>query len=296
MESVMDYFETIPPLHRSAILVFGIAFFWLLEYAVPLFRFDYKKWRHGSINIFFTLTTVIVNFILAFLLLKTSDWTVANHFGLLQWLDGAPLWAKIILGLLILDLIGAWLAHWVQHKVKVLWGFHLIHHTDNHVDTTTANRHHPGESVIRFIFTGMGVFILGAPVGIIMLYQSLSVVFSQFNHANITLPEKLDDLISWAIVSPNMHKVHHHYVLPYTDSNYGNIFSVWDRMLGTFTKMDPKKIVYGVDTHPDAVANSKIKLLLGIPFNRYVVPSNKAPVPKTSGGGIRFTDRSDRAS
>lgn len=271
METLINYFETIPSAHRSLILVSGITFFWLLEYAAPLFRFDYKKFRHAWPNIFFTLTTIVVNFVLAFILLKTSDWTVANDFGLLQWLD-LPLWATVILGVMLLDLIGAWLAHWVQHKIKPLWMFHLIHHTDNHVDTTTANRHHPGESVIRFIFTTLGVLVLGAPIGIIMLYQSLSVVFSQFNHANIELPKKVDDVVSWFIVSPDMHKVHHHYVLPYTDTNYGNIFSIWDRLFGTFAKMRNEDLVYGVDTYPDVDSNARITKLLKLPFGKYRTP------------------------
>ena len=80
MDSIINYFETIPSSHRSIILVGGIAFFWLLEYAIPLFNFNYKKIKHAWPNIFFTLTTIVVNFVLAFILLKTSDWTVANDF------------------------------------------------------------------------------------------------------------------------------------------------------------------------------------------------------------------------
>lgn len=265
MEALIQYFETIPSSHRSLILVGGITFFWLLEYAAPLFRFKYKKFKHAWPNIFFTLTTIIVNFFLAFVLLKVSDWTVNNDFGILQWLD-LPLWATILLGVAILDLIGAWLAHYVQHMIKPLWFFHVIHHTDDHVDTTTANRHHPIESVIRFVFTTLGTFVAGAPVGIIMLYQSLSVVLSQFNHANIKLPKKLDSMISWIIVSPDMHKVHHHYVLPYTDSNYGNIFSIWDRIFRTFLKMKNDDLKYGVDTYPDINSDTKIGTLLKLPF------------------------------
>lgn len=271
MEAIINYFETIPSLHRSLIIVSGITFFWLVEYAAPLFTFNYKKFRHAWPNIFFTLTTIVVNFLLAFILLKTSDWTVANGYGLLQWLQ-LPLWATVLLGVLLLDFIGAWLPHWVQHKIKPLWMFHLIHHTDNHVDTTTANRHHPGESVIRFIFTTMGVLVLGAPIAIVMLYQSLSVVFSQFNHANIKLPKSLDTAISWVIVSPDMHKVHHHFVLPYTDTNYGNIFSIWDRLFGTFAKMRNEDLVYGVDTYPDVDSNADVGKLLKLPFGEYHVP------------------------
>ncbi|MCQ0111145.1 Sterol desaturase/sphingolipid hydroxylase, fatty acid hydroxylase superfamily [Zhouia amylolytica] len=272
METIIDYFSTIPSSHRSLILVSGITFFWLLEYATPLFRFNYKKLKHAWPNIFFTLTTILVNFILAFILLLTSDWTIKNNFGVLQWLS-LPLWATILLGVLLLDLTGAYLAHWVQHKIKPLWLFHLIHHTDNHVDTTTANRHHPGESIIRFVFTTLGVFILGAPVGILMLYQSLSVVCSQFNHANIRLPKNIDNMISWIIVSPDMHKVHHHYLLPYTDTNYGNIFSIWDRLFGTFAKIESKDLVYGVDSYPDVDSNTRIGKLLKLPFNGYRPPA-----------------------
>lgn len=271
METIINYFETIPSAHRSIILVSGITFFWLVEYAAPLFKFNYKKVRHALPNIFFTFTTVIINFALAFILLKASDFTVANQIGLLQWLN-LPLWATVILGVALLDLIGAWLPHWVQHKIKPLWMFHLIHHTDNHVDTTTANRHHPGESVIRFTFTALGTLVLGAPIGIVMLYQSMSLVLSQFNHANIKLPKRLDTAMSWAIVSPDMHKVHHHFVLPYTDTNYGNIFSVWDRLFGTFAKMKNNDIVYGVDTYPDVNSNADVATLLKMPFGEYRAP------------------------
>lgn len=65
-----------------------------------------------------------------------------------------------------------------------------------------------------------------------------------------------------------MHKVHHHYVLPYTDSNYGNIFSVWDRILGTFKKLDREKIIYGVDTHMKPEEHNNLKNLLAIPFQK----------------------------
>ena len=268
MNEIISFFETIPSLYRSLILVGGITFFWLLEYAAPLFHFNYKKIEHAWPNIFFTGTTVIINFALAFILLKTSDWTIENSFGILHWFQ-FPLWVSVIIAILLLDFFGAWLAHYVQHKIKPLWMLHLIHHTDNNVDTTTANRHHPGESIIRFLFTTFGVFILGAPIGMVLLYQSLSVIFSQFNHANIRLPKRLDNILSFVIVSPDMHKVHHHLKLPYTDTNYGNIFSIWDRLLGSFSKMKNEEIVYGIDTYPDVDSNSKIGKLLKLPFGKY---------------------------
>jgi len=273
LQTFLNYFETIPSSHRSIILVGGLAFFWILEGAVPLFKFNYKKWEHAAPNIFFTLTTVVINFALAFLLLNSADWVMANDFGILNWLPEMPLWLYIILGVFLMDFFGAYLAHFVEHKVPMLWMVHLVHHSDHKVDTTTANRHHPLESIIRFMFTLLGVFVIGAPIGIIMLYQSMSLVATQFTHANIKLPKSVDKIMSYVLVSPDMHKVHHHYMLPYTDSNYGNIFSVWDRLLGTYMDFDREKLIYGVDVFPDEKANGNIKELLKQPFKKYERPT-----------------------
>ena len=274
MNEIIAYFATIPSSHRSLILVAGITLFWLIENAFPLFRFSYKKWQHAGINFFMTFTTIAINFALAFLLLATSDWTIANEFGILQWLPEMPLWLYAFIGLILLDFIGAYLVHLIEHKVKFLWRFHLIHHTDTWVDTTSGNRHHPGESVIRFTFTLLGVFIVGSPMWMVFLYQTISVVSTQFTHANIALPEKLDSFLSYFIVSPNMHKVHHHYKLPYTDSNYGNIFSVWDRIFGTFMYLKKEDIVYGIDTHMNPEEHNQLSNLLKIPFLEARSPKN----------------------
>lgn len=278
MNEIIAYFSHIKSLDRGLILAGGIAFFWLLESVHPLFKLNYKKWNHAGINIFFTLTTIVVNFVMAFILLMAANWVTEQHFGILQWLPDVNIWIFTIIGLLLMDLIGAYLAHWAQHKTRWMWRFHLIHHTDTWIDTTSANRHHPGESVIRFVFTTLAVLIIGAPMWLVFLYQSLSVVFSQFNHANISLPKNIDRILSFVIVSPDMHKVHHHYVLPYTDTNYGNIFSVWDRLFGTFSRLERDKIIYGVDTHHNPEEHNNLKNLLKIPFQNYrPATENKNP-------------------
>lgn len=274
MQEIINYFSTISSSHRALILAGGIALFWIIESAIPFVKFQYNKWQHAGINIFFTVTTIIVNFCLAFILLKTAQWTVDNQFGILNWLPDMNEWLFAIIGLLLLDLIGAYLAHLVEHKVKFLWRFHLIHHTDTWIDTTSGNRHHPGESVIRFAFTTFGVLAVGSPMWMVFLYQTLSVVATQFTHANIVLPKKVDKLMSYFLVSPDMHKVHHHYVLPYTDSNYGNIFSIWDRLFGTFKTLDREKLIFGVDTHMKPEEHNNLKNLLSIPFQKQRSPEN----------------------
>lgn len=275
MDNIIAYFSDIPSLHRGLILAGGIAFFWVLESIDPLFRFKYDKWRHAWINIFFTATTIIVNFAFAFTLLLAANWTNTHNFGLLNWIGETNIWIYSIIGLLLLDFIAAYLAHLVQHKTAWMWRFHLIHHTDTWIDTTSANRHHPGESVIRFAFTVAAVLALGTPMWLVFLYQALSVVFSQFTHANISIPPAIDSILSWVLVSPDMHKVHHHYVLPYTDSNYGNIFSVWDRLFGTFMTLPTSSVVYGVDTHMEESQNNGLKKLLMIPFEKIKKPAQK---------------------
>ena len=135
MNEIIRYFETIPSLHRAMILAGGITFFWLIETIKPLFLLKYSKWNHAGINIFFTVTTIVVNFLMAFILLWTSQRASQNNIGLLSYLGTINPWIYMIIGLLLLDLIGAYLVHYVEHKVKFLWRFHLIHHSDTWVDT-----------------------------------------------------------------------------------------------------------------------------------------------------------------
>jgi sterol desaturase/sphingolipid hydroxylase (fatty acid hydroxylase superfamily) len=116
---------------------------------------------------------------------------------------------------------------------------------------------------------------VGAPMWLVVLYQSLSVLASQFNHANLGLPAWLDRGLSWVIVSPNMHKVHHHLAQPLTDTNYGNIFSVWDRLFGTFATAAPEQLRYGVDTHPAPEESNHLGRLLRLPFEPYRSPKGK---------------------
>lgn len=271
MESLVDFFEHIPSSYRTLIFVGGMTIFWVMEGAIPLFKFNYRKLRHGGINLFFTVLQFIIGLGLARLLLFGSDITSQNHFGLL-YVFTLPLWARVVLGILLLDLIGAYFIHWMEHQVKWMWKFHLIHHTDTTVDVTTGLRHHPGETIFRITFTFIAVLISGTPMGVIMLYQTLSLFFAEITHANLKIPGGPDKILSYIFVTPNMHKVHHHYIQPYTDSNYGNIFSIWDRIFGTFKEKDVKSLKYGIDTHMDPKENDDLKNLLSIPFQKYRPP------------------------
>ncbi|WP_109695746.1 sterol desaturase family protein [Chitinophaga deserti] len=270
-----EFFEHIPSHYRTAMLVAGLVILWLIEGVIPRIRFGNHRLRHAGTNLFFTLTTAVVNLGFAFIIVKASDWTTHEPFGLLYLLQ-LPLWLHALLAVMMMDLIGAYLVHLIQHKTAWMWHFHKIHHTDTAVDATTALRHHPVESVFRVGALLLAILITGIPIWMVMFYQSLSALMSQFNHANIHLPHWLDKGLSWIIVSPDMHKVHHSRYQPETDSNYANIFSIWDRLFGTFvTVKDTTSLRYGLDEYLDE-RYQQIGPLLKTPWEDVPV-TNQAP-------------------
>ena len=268
---IIQYFQTLDqhPLQRMAILTGGLLFFWIIEGAIPLQGLVYKKTklRHATVNFGFTVIHLIIHTFLAILIIKLSDWCMQNKFGLVHWLNASIIWT-IVIAFLTLDFFGGWLVHITEHKVPFLWRFHVTHHADNNVDVTTGLRHHPGESVLRGIFFFMGIGVSGAPMYSVMIFQTILILATAFTHANISLPKWLDNSLSYVLISPNMHKVHHHWKQPFTDSNYGAILSVWDRLLGTFKKLDPSKIRYGLDRYYPNGKDEDFMRLLKSPFGK----------------------------
>jgi sterol desaturase/sphingolipid hydroxylase (fatty acid hydroxylase superfamily) len=268
-QNIITHFQTLEqrPLERMAILVGGMLFFWVLEGAIPFLPLQYKKnkGKHAAVNFGLTVIHLIIHTSLAIIIVKISDWCAANQFGVVHWLNTGVL-ITIILTILIVDFFGGWLVHITEHKVKFLWRFHVIHHADNNVDVTTGLRHHPVESVVRGIFFFMGIVIAGSPMYAVMIYQTILVFFTAFEHANINLPTWIDKAMSYIFISPNMHKVHHHWKQPYTDSNYGAIVSIWDRLLGTYQHLDKKDIRYGIDKDYPNEKDEDLVLLLKKPF------------------------------
>jgi sterol desaturase/sphingolipid hydroxylase (fatty acid hydroxylase superfamily) len=251
-----------------AILVGGLLIFWILEGAIPLLSLYYKKnkLQHAAVNFGFTVIHLIIHTFLAILIVLLADWCQRQSFGLVYWFHSNILFT-IIIGVLALD-FSSWLVHLVMHKNKLLWRFHLIHHSDNKVDVTTGLRHHPGDSILRGLFFMLLILVSGAPMYAVMIYQTLLVLATAFTHANISLPKKLDKALSYFLVSPNMHKVHHHWKQPYTDCNYGGVFSIWDRLLGTFNKLDPKDIRYGLDRYYPNEKDEDFMALMKKPFQK----------------------------
>lgn len=268
MDNFMIYWEHISSSHRVLILLGGMLLFWVAEGYYPLFLFTYRRYKHAGVNLVFLACTIVLNLIFGYTTIKICYWVEQHQFGLL-YLFNIPVWAKVILMLFLLDFFGQFAPHYLMHKVKWMWKFHMIHHSDTKVDVTTGTRHHPGEWLFREAFTILGVLILGVPIGYYFLYRSVAGLFTHFNHANIRVPVWLDRPISWIFVSPNMHKVHHHFQRPLTDKNYSNIFSLWDRIFGTFAYEDPKNLRYGLDVL-DGKKDESIGYQFKLPFDRNV--------------------------
>ncbi len=275
MENLIIYFESIPSSIRTIFIVFGLSFFLILEKGIPSIHFEYKKFNHGLLNLSLTIMTLLINLVGAGLIFKTAEYNLSNQAGLinLNQIVDMPLWFKVIIAIIVLDFIGAWLIHMLEHKIKFMWLFHIIHHTDQNVDVTTGLRHHPIEAVFRLTFTTIAVLFSGATIGIVMLYQTISAFAAHFSHANFETPEKYDKLLSWIFVTPRFHRLHHHYVLPHTDHNFGNIFSIWDHLFRTNTHVgELDNVQFGLDTHMNQHEINSLKNLLLIPFQKYRKP------------------------
>lgn len=267
MELILNYLAVMPDAVKLGWLVFWLSLASLAEVFIPLSREPYPRWQHLKVNLFFLLTTVVINGIFALILLQVLPLLEAADFGLFNQVT-LPVWIELIIALLILDLLAQYTIHYLLHNVKWMWRFHSIHHSDTHVDATTGTRHHPVDYIARESFSLLTVVLLGVPLAYYIFYRLLTVACTYFTHSNIQLPDRMDRLLSFVLVTPKAHKFHHHYKMPWTNRNYGNIFVFWDRLFGTFVYEDTDRIRYGVDTMEDARANDIVYQLL-TPFREH---------------------------
>jgi sterol desaturase/sphingolipid hydroxylase (fatty acid hydroxylase superfamily) len=175
--------------------------------------------------------------------------------------------ALALLGIAGLDL-SAYVAHLLLHKLPLGWRFHRVHHSELEVDVTTAFRQHPGETLWRLLWQCIGTVAFGLPFWVLPVYLSLSSLNALLEHANLRVQESVDRFLQLLIVTPNMHKIHHSRVVDETDSNYSNIFSIWDQLFGTYTRRaEYRTLRYGLDGF-DSKQKQQLKELIIEPFRR----------------------------
>lgn len=251
-------------LTNTGFLLGAMTVLFVVEAIVPFHRAPEWKLRHIGPNLALTAATLMLNFAFSAGAVVITALLNTYHAGLLPG-HGVPLWASVVIGVVVLD-YSSYLAHWLMHKVPNLWRVHRVHHSDPIVDVTTAYRQHPFEGMVRFLFTIAPAWALGLPAEAVAVYRLLSASNALLEHTNIKLWQPMDTAISILLVTPNMHKVHHSREQKETDSNYGNIFALYDRLFGSFTPTSrATAVTYGLDGFDHAELQT-FRALLRLPF------------------------------
>jgi len=242
---------------RIAALAAACTLLWVVEGRRPFIPFGEERARHVPPNLVLAALTVLTNVALAAALpARTAALSP-------EW----PYWIQAVAGVAILDFF-AWIAHVLLHKTGWGWRTHRVHHSDVAVDVTTAFRQHPGETLWRLAWRLFPIWIFGIPLSVVALHETLSAANALLEHANLALPEAADRLVRSVFVTPNMHKWHHSREAQETDTNYGNIFSIWDRLFRTMTtRPEFSRLRFGLDGFDDADAQS-LGGLLRLPTSR----------------------------
>lgn len=205
----------------------------LWESISPRRKPTYSRITHGLNN----LILIIVGNLSMRLLLPVSAVAVAGlvaneGWGLLPYL-GIEGGLAMLAGFVLLDL-AIYFQHVMFHAVPVLWRLHRVHHADPDYDTTTGFRFHPIEILLSTVIKLAVIAVLGAPVAAVILFEVVLSAAAMFNHGNIRLPIQLDRVLRWAIVTPDMHRVHHSVHWQESNSNFGFNIPWWDRLFGTY--------------------------------------------------------------
>jgi sterol desaturase/sphingolipid hydroxylase (fatty acid hydroxylase superfamily) len=258
-----------------------------IETVVPLH--GRSRRIHLAPNLALTLLTFATSAAMNVALVAALVRLDADRAGLLRWTALPPLAAGVV-AVLGLD-FSFYVAHVAMHAVPAFWRCHRVHHADPVVDVTTTIRQHPGESVIRYGFLAVFALGLGASPGAFAVYRVWSALNGLLEHADVRAPEGLDRVLSWITTWPHMHKVHHSRRADETNTNYGNIVSVFDRLLGTFTPSGRGvDVPYGLDGI-DEPAMQTTAGLLTMPFRDAPRPAAGAAIvagsPRTRAAGIR---------
>ena len=179
-----------------------------------------------------------------------------------------PDWLVYALQFLLLDFI-YYCKHRIDHRLRLFWRLHLVHHSDEYLDLSTSFRHHPVEIVVTYLVILGIASLLGVTLMVLVTYVAISAMFQPLQHLNVNFPVWFERYLSYVFITPGLHAVHHHHELRYTNSNYGNLFSIWDRLCGTLQPADDHAH-YGLGyfTQPE---EARLTSMLSQPF-RYPQP------------------------
>jgi sterol desaturase/sphingolipid hydroxylase (fatty acid hydroxylase superfamily) len=241
----------------------------LIETALPMFVA--RPWARGGrgANLGLTALSFISNWLLASVAATAA--LSLRPTGLLAGL-GWPMWLDIVVGIVVLDFSVGYASHRTMHAWPAMWRFHRVHHSDAFVDVTTTYRAHPVETVWRFLLAIVPVWLLGIPAQAVVIQRLLQATNGVIEHGNIRLWRPLDRVLSLFWVTPNVHKIHHSREISETNSNYANLLTIYDRLLGTYTpSARAESVVYGLD-NAEGMSKASCPGLVAMPFQRSARP------------------------
>src|ERR1051326_7804716 len=198
------------------------------------------------------------------LLVPLARGVAARHIGLLNvaGISGA---AHVIIAIVMLDYT-LWIWHFANHCVSFLWRFHLVHHIDRDLDSSTALRFHFGEHALSIVYRAAQITLIGTSAEALWMWQLILFASILFHHANVRLPAGVERWLVRIIVTPRMHTIHHSTQLSETDSNWSSPLSVWDYLHRTILLSVPQEdITVGVPAYQDA-RDVTIGRILLMPF------------------------------
>ncbi|WP_128548144.1 sterol desaturase family protein [Larkinella soli] len=251
------------------VLVFGGLL--LLQWSRPLRRLRFSLFRRVVRNIAFAVPALLtLRLALLPVPLLAAAWAERNGFGLIHWLlpaEGPIRWVGLGLGIPAFDYAYYWW-HYATHKVPLLWRFHNVHHTDLDMDVSTALRFHFGELILSILFRAATVVLFGIGFWTAVVYEIVFETAGQFHHSNWRLPKPVERLLNAVFVTPRMHGIHHSIVRDEFNSNWGTLFSFWDRLHGTHRLDIPQEeLILGVPAYRDENELTPGRLL-GMPFRK----------------------------
>jgi len=219
-------------LHRWVVAL-GLMLVLFAEALRPLVEFPGERARVG--HALSNLGIWLIGFVLADVLLTPWLRGLSPEPGLRLWavLLDSPLWLQGAAGILLLD-FGSWLLHRLTHGLRWLWLLHAVHHSDASLDVTTALRFHPVETMITATWLYSLVVAIGLPAWVVLARSLLAVPLTYWQHANLRTPAGVDRVLRLVLATQAMHRLHHSPEIRETNSNFGVIFSFWDRLFGTY--------------------------------------------------------------
>ncbi len=194
-------------------------------------------------------------------LAETRGWGLLHNFT-------APSWLSVVAGIVLLDL-AIYLQHVMFHAVPLLWRLHMVHHADLDFDVTTGVRFHTLEILLSLGIKGAMILLLGTPPVSVLIFEVLLNATSMFNHGNVRMPAWLDRLLRLAVVTPEMHRVHHSVIVQETNSNFGFNLPWWDFLLGTYRAQPAEGhtgMTIGLSQFRDPVRADRLHWMLLLPF------------------------------